>query len=211
MAFDKAKGPKNTVLSCCATLNDSFSSIYSKTASFSSDEEKFQAMRKLSLQIIQEYARKNNRAPEEIIMFHNSSSGDQVKIFREFFLDGVIQELDQSYKSRKCAVTFVMVNTKTSQRFFSDENSGVRNVQAGTLVSDDIVSDNYDFYLVSQFSTRGSIVPNHYKVIFSNSRLEEGILHELAYAQCFNYVNWTGSIKIPGILQYAKKCAKFSA
>lgn len=37
------------------------------------------------------------------------------------------------------------------------------------------------------------------------------MLHELIFSQCFNYVNWTGSIKIPGILQYAKKCAKFAA
>ena len=69
-----------------------------------------------------------------------------------------------------------MVNTKTNERFFANDNSGVKNVQAGTLVSDQIVSENYDFYLVSQFSNRGSIVPNHYKVIFSNSKLEEGIL-----------------------------------
>jgi hypothetical protein len=40
--------------------------------------------------------------------------------------------------------------------------------------------------------------------------VEEGILHELIFNQCFNYVNWTGSIKIPGILQYAKKCARFA-
>jgi aubergine-like protein len=52
-------------------------------------------------------------------------------------------------------------------------------------------------------------VPNHYRVIFSNSKLEEGGLHELIFSQCFNYVNWTGSIKVPAILQYAKKCSKF--
>lgn len=48
-------------------------------------------------------------------------------------------------------------------------------------------------------------------MVFTNSEIEEGLLHELIFSQCFNYVNWTGSIKIPGILQYAKKCAKFSA
>jgi aubergine-like protein len=41
--------------------------------------------------------------------------------------------------------------------------------------------------------------------------MEEGILQELCFSQCFNYVNWTGSIKVPAILQYAKKCAKFNA
>lgn len=40
--------------------------------------------------------------------------------------------------------------------------------------------------------------------------MEEGVLQELIFSQCFNYVNWTGSIKIPGPLQYAKKLAKFA-
>jgi aubergine-like protein len=84
-------------------------------------------------------------------------------------------------------------------------------VNAGTIIANDIVSEHYDFYLVSQSSNRGSTVPNHYKVVFTNSEIEEGLLHELIFSQCFNYVNWTGSIKIPGILQYTKKCAKFSS
>ena len=62
-----------------------------------------------------------------------------------------------------------MVNTKTSERFFTDQGE---NVRAGTLVNTDIVSKDYDFYLVSQNSNRGSIVPNHYKVVFTNSKME---------------------------------------
>ena len=60
-----------------------------------------------------------------------------------------------------------MVNVKTNERFFLSD----KNVQAGTIVADDIVSDNYDFYLVSQASNRGSSVPNHYKVVYTNSQI----------------------------------------
>jgi aubergine len=102
----------------------------------------------------------------------------------------------------------VMVNTKVSDRFFSTRSE---NVRAGTLISSDVVSKDYDFFLISQNSNRGCIVPNHYKVIYSNSKMEEGYLQELMFAQCFNYVNWSGSIKVPSVLQYAKKQAKFSA
>jgi aubergine-like protein len=101
-----------------------------------------------------------------------------------------------------------MVNTKTSERFFTNQGE---NVRAGTLVNSDIVSPDYDFYMVSQNSNKGCVVPNHYKVIFTNSKIEEGLLQELIFSQCFNYVNWSGSIKVPGILQYAKKCAKFNS
>jgi hypothetical protein len=64
-----------------------------------------------------------------------------------------------------------MVNTKTNERFFTTDG-GCRNVNAGTIVADEIVSSNYDFYLVSQGSNRGSTVPNHYKVVFTNSKIE---------------------------------------
>lgn len=101
-----------------------------------------------------------------------------------------------------------MINVKTSERFFTPNGE---NVRAGTLINSEIVSKDYDFFLVSQSSNRGCSVPNHYKVIFNNSKMEEGVLQELAFGQCFNYVNWSGSIKIPAILQYAKKCAKFNS
>jgi aubergine len=104
-----------------------------------------------------------------------------------------------------------MINVKTNERFFVEEGNSFRNVNAGTLVAEELVSNNYDFYIMSQQSNKGTTVPNHYKVIYSNSTLDEGELEELAFSQCFNYVNWTGSIKVPAILQYAKKCSKFLA
>lgn len=147
-----------------------------------------------------------------MVIFHNSCTGDQISIFKSFFLDTLNKKLKETFGSDKAPnLSLIMVNTKTSERFFVNENNGVRNVQAGTIVAEDIVSEFFDFYLVSQGSNKGSTVPNHYKVVHSDSKIEEGLLHELIFSQCFNYVNWTGSIKIPGILQYAKKCAKFSA
>lgn len=67
-----------------------------------------------------------------------------------------------------------MINVKTSERFFIEDGGQIRNVSAGTLVCEDLVSANYDFYLMSQQSNKGTTVPNHYKVIYSNSKLEEG-------------------------------------
>jgi aubergine-like protein len=90
------------------------------------------------------------------------------------------------------------------------QNGVVKNVPAGTIVSESIVSNNYDFFMVSQYANRGSTIPNHYRVIYTDSKMQEDVLQELIYNQCFNYVNWTGSIKIPGILQYARKCTKFN-
>lgn len=117
--------------------------------------------------------------------------------------------IEEVYR-RAVPVTAVMVNVKNSERFFVQEGE-FRNVPAGTLISEGMVSENYDFFLISQQSNRGSTVPNHYRVIYNESKLEEEALEELIFGQCFNYVNWTGSIKVPAILQYAKKCAKFTA
>ena len=73
------------------------------------------------------------------------------------------------------------------------------------LINEQIVSKDYDFYMISQHCNMGTVKPVYYKIIHSTSKIEEGILQELIYSQCFNYANWTGSVRVPGVLQYAKK------
>ena len=208
MAFDTAKANGKNILSCVGTVNESFSNFYAKSSQFTDVNDKFNEMVKLSLDGIN-YCIKKNNTIKEIIIFHNSCTEDQARIFINFFLTNLKTNLQETIQSLP-SITLVMVNTKTSERFFASDNRGVSNPQAGTLISESIVSQNYDFYLVSQFSNRGCTVPNHYKVIYSDSKMEEGVLQEIIFSQCFNYVNWTGSIKIPGPLQYAKKLAKFA-
>ena len=164
-------------------------------------------------QAIESYTKRNWKIPGEIIIFLNSCSSDQIQLYLEYFLEPSQSRIKSQFENRTVvpSFTFVMVNTKTNERFFtSGRNAGeTKNVPAGTLVATDIVSQHYDFFLTSQFSNKGSTVPSHYRVVYSDSKMEEGLLQEIIFSQSFNYVNWTGSIKIPGILQYARKSAKF--
>lgn len=158
---------------------------------------------------VQGYIDRNKSSPSKVIIFLNGSPGDQISLFQEHFAKPLLNHLAQGNSQIQLAV--IMVNLRNSERFFSIQGSDIKNAYPGTLISSCVVSKNYDFFIVSQQSTRGSVVPNHYKVIFNTCKFEEGHLQELIFSQCFNYSNWTGSIKIPAILQYAKKCARFHA
>lgn len=88
------------------------------------------------------------------------------------------------------------------------------NPPIGTLINRQVTSNkHYDFYMVAHNICKkgGSITPLNYKIIYSDSNLEEGILQSMLFGQCFNYPNFTGAIKQPAILQSATKCTKFGA
>ena len=55
----------------------------------------------------------------------------------------------------------------------------------------------------------GAASPVRYKVLYINSKMSEAGLQSLLYSQCFNYANWTGSIRFPSCLQYSKKLSQF--
>lgn len=100
----------------------------------------------------------------------NSCSGDQVNLFVQLYINPFSVKCQDIFKSVP-KITLVMVNVKTSERFFSGDGNNIRNVNAGTLISEDVVSANYDFYIISQQSNRGTSVPNHYRVIYSTSSM----------------------------------------
>lgn len=52
-----------------------------------------------------------------------------------------------------------------------------------------------------------------YKVAYdsSNQEVPHEALKIITYEQCYNYPNWSGSIRFPATLQKANKLAKFVA
>lgn len=166
-------------------------------------------MKDLLLIVLKAYVKRNKYPPQELICFQNTSPGDQISMYQTLFAKQFKEMIKEAYAQEEIALTVVMVNVKTNERFFSEKDKKAVNPPAGTLIAKGLVSDSYDFYLISQYANKGSTVPNHYKVIYCDSQLEEADLQEIAFSQCFNYVNWTGSIKVPSILQYAKKSANF--
>jgi hypothetical protein len=60
-----------------------------------------------------------------------------------------------------------------------------------------------------------AVVPVYFKMLFNNttddSCVDSCFLAKLFYGQCHNYMNWTGSVRVPAQLQYACKLAKFKS
>ena len=194
-----------------ATINSSRTVAYTNFELFDgSNDRKFTTMRNLLASGVQAYVERNKVPPAEIFCFHSAVPADQMNLFVELFIKPSKGTFENTYKDQKVNFTMVLINGKTSERFFSPGGQ-ISNVPAGTLIAKDVVSKDYDFFIVSQRANKGTSVPNHYKVIYSDSKVEEGFLQEIIFAQCFGYFNWTGSIKVPAVLQYAKKAAKFGA
>lgn len=73
------------------------------------------------------------------------------------------------YKPR---LTYMTVNKSSTQKFFSNQKGGVSNPSHGTLINNKVVSNNYDFYLISQHCNKGTVKPAHYEVLYCDSAME---------------------------------------
>ena len=74
-------------------------------------------------------------------------------------------------------LTFMTANKSSKQKFFL-QGRNIANPGYGTLVNSKVVSKNYDFYLIAQHCNRGTVKPVHFKVLFTDSKIEEGVLQE---------------------------------
>ncbi len=82
------------------------------------------------------------------------------------------------------------------------------NPPAGTVVDDVItLPERYDFYLISQSVRQGTVTPTSYNIIKDTSRLTPDRMQILTYKMCHLYYNWSGTTRVPAVVQYAHKLA----
>ncbi len=103
------------LISICATVNSTYTSVFSSSKKIAGSSEKTPAMTDLVMEAIAAYFKRNKKQPQEVIIFNNSCSGDQVKAFHEYFLEPLKEKISKEVSvDQKPNLTLVMVNTRTS-------------------------------------------------------------------------------------------------
>merc|ERR1712200_395628 len=125
----------------------------------------------------------------------------EVKSIRDTLLRAGLQEKDLKF-------TFIVVSKKINTKIIKKEGTTQSNPPSGTIV-DDVVTlpERYDFFLVSQSVTQGTVNPTSYNVVKDTSGLSPEYLQKLTYKLAHLYYNWPGTVRVPAPCQYAHKLA----
>jgi aubergine-like protein len=88
-------------------------------------------------------------------------------------------------------ISFVVVSKRINTRFFAGSKERPENPPCGTVVDNTVtLSERFDFFLVSQKVTQGTVSPTNFNVIYNSSNIPPSAHQNMAYALTQVYYNW---------------------
>ena len=199
---------KRTGVAMVATINPSFTNFYNKEQIIL-EEKKESFLISISSFIeeaIQKYNEINKTYPKGIIIYRQGVSFQQ----KEFLKNEVIN-IQKVCDKNKLLYEYILVNTKTTYKFFQKDKGGYKNPDGGLLVLSGVTNrDLFEFYIQPQQVTGGSATPSCFTVAYGNMDFPE-IIPKLTFDFCHLYSNWQGTVRVPHVLKLAEKLSKMTA
>jgi len=87
----------------------------------------------------------------------------------------------------------------------------VKNPPVGTVVDKEIVAKDSkypEFFMVTTVARQGTVRAVQYRVILDTNGIPPPVLQAFTYKMCHLYYNWSGTVNVPSVCQYAAKLAK---
>ena len=199
---------KRTGVAMVATINPSFTNFYNKEHIIN-EEKKEQFVFSISAFIeeaIAKYNEFNKHLPGGIIIYRQGVSFQQKE-----FLEKEVQNIQKVCDKNKILYEYILVNTKTTYKFFEYQKGGYVNPEGGLLVMSGVTNRNlFEFYIQPQKVTGGSATPSCFTVAYGNMDFPE-IIPKLTFDLCHLYSNWQGPVRVPHVLKAAEKLSKMTA
>merc|ERR1719357_2093276 len=176
-----------------ASLNKNFTRFISSAHIHDRMSEMTDHMVPAVTKALRKYIEVNGQAPERVIMYRDGVGDGQIS----YVLDHEVAAIEQCFKMQRLEgvkFTYVIVSKKINTKFFAI-NGKPGNVNSGTIV-DDVVTqpERYDFFLVSQSVTQGTVNPTSYNIVKDTSGLKPEHMQRLTYKLTHLYYNWPGTV-----------------
>ena len=215
VGFDTYHDPGNggkSVGAIVASLDDDYSRYYSNSSIHASHQEMSNNIPTMLLGALKRWQEvNNNRLPSKIFLYRDGVGEGQLQQVVDTEIKGVLQMLKNNTPegTETPKFTEIIVSKRIKTKFFTNPRGGnPDNPPPGTVV-DDVVTlpERHDFFLISQSVRQGTVNPTSYNVIHNESGLSPCILQRLTYKLTYLYFNWSGTVRVPAVCQYAHKLA----
>jgi aubergine-like protein len=207
VGVDSSHFNKNTAVAMVSTIDNSFADFYNKEKIFEIEKNEMLQFCVSSFleEAITQYYSKNQKKPKNIIIYRQGVSDNYINI-----LNDEVTQIEQFCKKNGILFYYILVNTRTTFKFFEKFNDHYYNPGAGLLVIDGIThQDKFEFYIQPQQVTGGSATPTRFHVAYGNMDFPE-IIPKFTYDLCHIYSNWQGTVRIPNVIKAAEKLSKMT-
>ena len=191
-----------------STVNSSFSNFYNKETIIK-EEKKEQLQFCVSgfiEEAIAQYNKINSKLPGGIIIYRQG-----VSLQQKDFLESEVNNIKKVCEKNKILYYYILVNTKTTYKFFEKDQNKFSNPGEGLLVLDGVTNRNFfEFYIQPQLVTGGSATPSCFHVAYGDLNFPE-MIPKLTFDLCHLYSNWQGTIRVPHVIKCAEKLSKMTA
>ena len=200
---------KRTGVAMVATINNSFTDFFNKEEIIKEENNKEQLQYCVSTFIeeaITAYNKENKGMPKGIVIYRQG-----VSLQQKDYLKTEIAQIDSACKAKNVLYYYVLVNTKTTFKFFEKTNKGYSNPSSGLLIVNGVTNRNFfEFYIQPQEVTQGSATPTCFHVAYGNLDFPE-MIPKFTFDLCHIYSNWQGTVRIPNVIKAAEKLSKMTA
>ncbi len=219
IGVDSSHFGHNTGVAMVATIDSNFTKFYNSEEVIK-EENKTQLEFKVSVFIekaLTEFFKANKKLPSGIIIYRQGVSLQQKE-----YLKNEVNAIDQRLKGKadqsillkeklQIPYYYILVNTKTTYKFFEKKQKNFDNPSAGLLVFDGVTNPHfYEFYIQPQEVTGGSATPTCFHVAYGNMNSPE-FIPKFTFDLCHTYANWQGPVRIPNVIKAAEKLSKMTS
>jgi aubergine-like protein len=193
-----------------ATINDSYTDFFNKETIIKEENNKEELQYCVSTFIeeaLTAYNKKNGEMPKGVVIYRQG-----VSLQQKDYLKTEIAQIDKACETKNVLYYYILVNTKTTFKFFEKTKSNnYSNPGSGLLVIDGVTNRNFfEFYIQPQEVTQGSATPTCFHVAYGNLDFPE-MIAKFTFDLCHIYSNWQGTVRIPNVIKAAEKLSKMTA
>ncbi|EDS45907.1 piwi [Culex quinquefasciatus] len=147
-----------------------------------------------------------NNLPGRIVVYRDGVGDGDLQYVHEYEVGAIRDKIESLYKAcgLEAKFCFIVVSKRINTRLFNRRQNPV----PGTIVDDVItLPERNDFYLISQNVRQGTVSPTSYNVLYNGVGLDVDKLQQYSFKQTHMYYNWSGTVQVPAVCQYAHKLA----